>query len=569
MLNGYLRSIVVSSFVLCSLGADSQNPLPIPDTISGTSFPLLIKDTTHVFYSGFNTSTIGINGDYLGPTLFLNKGDSVSMLISNQLADTTTVHWHGMHVSSLNDGGPHTVIPPGTLWNPTFRVRDFASTFWYHAHLHMKTNLHATKGLAGLVIVRDSAEASLTLPRRYGVDDFPLVIQSKSFDNNKQIVVGDHLDSVMMVNGARRPVLSAPAQVIRLRLLNASTNRMYRVGFTGNLNFYQIASDGGLLSASISMTRLNLAPGERAEILIDLTGKTGQTIYLMNFGTEIPNGFYGAANPSAMAGTITGYSSNPLNGNNFSILEIQVGSATINPVTVIPSALTPVQILNPANANITRQITFSPVVMGPNAMLNGPFQFNGSPFDMNVINYQVPLNNTEIWVLTNQTAIAHPFHLHDVQYFVYDINGSPPPANQQGRKDVIMVPAQQTVRFVTQFEDFCDSTIPYMYHCHMLSHEDDGMMGQLVVTCPATGIGEQTASESFNVFPNPSEDWINLSDGIQGAYRLIDGKGRIVHEMKIADSVQHINIKFLPSGLYMLEWIGKEGRTQRVKFIKQ
>jgi len=203
-----------------------QTLLAIPDTISGTNFNLNIYDTSKVFYSGFTTNTYGINTNYLGPTLFLNQGDSVSMNVYNHLADTTTIHWHGLHVSAMNDGGPHITIPPNTLWNPKFKVRDNAATYWYHPHLHMNTNLHATLGAAGIIIVRDPVEKALNLPRKYGVDDFPLVIQSKCFDANKQIVINNALDNVMMVNGTLNAYLPTPAQVVRFRLLNASSERV-------------------------------------------------------------------------------------------------------------------------------------------------------------------------------------------------------------------------------------------------------------------------------------------------------------------------------------------------------
>ena len=251
-------SVIINAFLISS-DAKSQNPLAIPDTLSGTTFQLNINDTTKQFYTSYNTNTFGINANYLGPTLFLNQGDSVSITVNNLLADTTTIHWHGMHVSSKNDGGPHTYILPSTSWNPKFQIKDKASTYWYHSHLHMKTNHHATLGAAGLIIVRDTEEAALNLPRRYNVDDFPIVIQSKAFDSNKQITINNAYDSVMMVNGTLKPFLNIPAQVVRLRLLNASSNRVYNIGFTGNLTFYQIASDGGLLSAPVSITRLRLA----------------------------------------------------------------------------------------------------------------------------------------------------------------------------------------------------------------------------------------------------------------------------------------------------------------------
>ena len=198
----------------------------------------------------------------------LNKGDSVHINISNTLADTTTVHWHGMHVSPQNDGGPHTVIPPATTWSPKFKVRDEAAMYWYHSHLHMHTAMQVTKGEAGLVIVKDPIEAALVLPRTYGIDDIPLVVQTRAFDAAKQFDAMSALDSVVLINGTKNPFVALPAQVVRLRLINAATMRLFNFGFSNNATFHQIASDGGLLSAPVAMTRLRLAPGERAEVLL-------------------------------------------------------------------------------------------------------------------------------------------------------------------------------------------------------------------------------------------------------------------------------------------------------------
>ena len=529
----------------------AQNPLAIPDTLSGVNFNLAIYDTSKVFYPTFTTQTYGINGNFLAPTLFMRKGDSVDISLNNLLADTTTIHWHGMHVASFNDGGPHTVILPGALWNPKFKVRDNASTYWYHPHQHKKTDMQVGMGLAGLVIVRDSAEGSLNLPRRYGLDDFPLVVQSKHFDVAKQIVTGTVYDSVIMVNGTVNPFLQVPAQVIRLRILNGSSERVYNYGLQGNLTFYQIASDGGLLSSSVPLTRLLLAPGERAEILVDFTGMIGQNINLINFGSEIPNGIYGAGNPSAMMGSIPNYSSNSLNGTNTNIIQFQIGAQTINPVTTIPTSLVAVTPINSNSSMQSRTLTITPVTMNMNTMVNGPFQFNNTPFNMNVVNYTIPQNNIETWTINNQTAIAHPFHIHDVQFYILDINGNPPPANLQGRKDVVLVRAQQTIKFITVFDDFCDP-VPYMYHCHMLMHEDDGLMGQFVVLCPSSTVEEELTAEEIMIYPNPSQGNFIVESPI-GKLFIYNVLGKIIYSQKIISEKSKIDLSKQSKGFYFLK----------------
>ena len=546
-----------------------QNPLFIPSTLSGNTINLSLQNGSVNFYPGNATQTMGVNGNLLGPTILLDRYQTVTMNVSNTLSDTTTIHWHGMHVAPQNDGGPHTVIPPGTTWSPSFPVLDWATTNWYHPHLHMKTNEHVQKGIAGMIIVRDDIEAALDLPRTYAVDDIPLVIQTKAFDASNQIITLETaLDTSLMINGTIDPISNLPAQVVRLRLLNGSSERVYNIGFSSNQTFYQIGSDGGLLTAPVALTRLRIAPGERMEILVDFTGMQGQNTALMSFGSELPSAIYGAAQPGMGAGqTIPNYALNPLNGANFQLLGISIGAQTSNPTTTIPSSLVAHSPWLQANASTTRTLTFSPLTMGPTA-IQGPFLINMMPFDMMMINQYIPFDNTEIWTLTNNTPIAHPFHIHDVQFYVLDINGVAPPANQQGRKDVILVPAGGgVVRFITKFEDFYNDTIPYMYHCHMLTHEDGGMMGQFIVNSPIVGLNEsQTSTESF-VYPNPVIDFLTVDTPIGSRLILYDNSGRFIREETTESENQKIDFSNLKPGVYFLNQFSNE-QSRVIKIFK-
>lgn len=485
------------AFMAVPLGIKSQNPLLIPDTLSGSFIQLTLQDGQQNWFPGLATQTRGANGAILGPTLMLRQRQSLTLQVQNQLADTTTVHWHGMHVAAQNDGGPHSPILPGGIWSPSFQVLDHAATMWYHPHLHYKTYDHVQQGIAGFIYVRDSLESTLSLPRTYGVDDIPLAIQTKAIDANNQIRT-DHtaLDTFLLVNATYRPYVDLPAQQVRLRLLNGSPERVYLFGFSDNRNFAMIASDNGLLSAPVTLNRLLMAPGERAEILVNLASDQGSTLHLMNYGASIPSGRYGAAQPGMGANqTIPDYSSNPLNGANFNVLEIRVGPPSANPIFQVPSTLTTHQPWNENQANATRILTFSMMGMGGGGggmSLTGPFVINGAHYDMNTINYSIPFNNIEVWELRNQSPIAHPFHIHNVPFYILDINGQAPPAEFRGKKDVVLVPpGNGVVRFIARFEDFYNDTLPYMYHCHMITHEDDGMMGQYVVNSPCSLLTQQ------------------------------------------------------------------------------
>jgi len=555
-------------FAFCTSFAIAQNPLFIPDTLTGNTINLNLQSGTVNFYPAQPTATMGANGNLLGPTLLLNQNQNVTINVNNQLMDTTTIHWHGMHVAPENDGGPHTTIPPGTTWSPSFTVLDWASTYWYHPHLHMHTNEHVQKGIAGMVIVRDAQEAAITLPRKYGIDDFPIVIQTKSFDATNQIItIQTALDTALMVNGTLDPYLNTPAQVVRLRLLNGSSERVYNLGLTGNKTFYQIASDGGLLTSAVSLTRLQIAPGERAEILIDFSADLGQTINLISYGAELPNAIYGATQPGMGAGqVIPNYTSNPLNGSNFTVLAMNIVAATANPVTTIPTALVTHTPWLSTSAAITRSLTFAPVTMGPGA-INGPFLINNTSFDMMMINYTIPFENIEIWQLTNASPISHPFHIHDVQFYVLDVNGVPPAPSVAGRKDVILVPAGNgVVRFITRFENFHNDTLPYMYHCHMLTHEDDGMMGQFIVSSP-TGIDEQTSAAAMLVYPNPTTNYIQLNGEFDKAnpFYLFDELGQVVKSGTLSND-NKVDLNGLAKGMYFLQI---DGHLKKLKIVKQ
>lgn len=525
----------------------AQNALFIPDTLSGLNISLTMKKDSVQFLPGNKTQTFGFNNyKYFGPTLILHKGQQVNLTVMNMIGDTTTVHWHGLHVAAVNDGGPHTMIMDGMNWTPQFTVMDNASTFWYHPHLDGKTGLQALRGAAGVIIVRDNEEAALNLPRTYGVDDFPVVVQSHEFDSQNQIDPRAMSDSILLVNGTVNPFVNLPAQVVRLRLLNASQERTFNFGLTANKVFSVIGNDGGLLSASVSTTRISVSPGERAEILVDLSGMNGQTIYLKSFGSELPSDVRGGA-PMNMGGTPM-YS--PLDGVDFNILQINVSSPTVNAVTSIPPSLVNVTPLLAANSNRIRTINFTAQNM---MVMDGPFYFNNQLFDMNRIDYYIPLNNTEIWSLTNQTMVAHPFHLHGMQFQILDRDGNPPAAKEAGWKDVVLVHNMETVRIITKFTDFPDPNTPFMYHCHILMHEDDGMMGQYVIV-DSTALGiSNIENNQFGISPNPVSNVLSISEKSIGAVelQLMNASGEVIKTF--SENPKQIDVSELAEGMYFLK----------------
>jgi bilirubin oxidase len=566
-------SILASALCwLVILSAHAQTAIPIPDTLSGNSIALTMHQDSVQFFPGQLTQTLAFNQyAYLGPTLILNNGQNVSITVNNQIGDTTNVHWHGLHVSPTNDGGPHIMIMDGMSWNPQFTVLDKASTYWYHPHFHGKTAEHAIKGAAGIIIVRDNDEAQLNLPRTYGIDDFPIVVQSAQLDSNNQFMPFGMQDSTVLVNGVRAnygyaAYLNVPAQVVRLRLLNAAGERTFNFGFTGNMSFKIIGSDGGLLSAPVNATRIRVSPGERYEILIDLSSMNGQSIYLMSYGSELPMGVQGGPTMPMPPGNPP--MDSPLNGVDYNILQLNIGNPTANPVTSIPSSLVTVTPIPASQSNITRPIEMTAINM---MAMDGPFFFNQQLFDMERIDYYIPIDNTEIWELTNSTMVAHPFHIHDVQFYVLDRDGNLPPVHERGRKDVVLVLPQETVRFITKFETFTDTVVPYPFHCHILMHEDDGMMGQfLVVPSGFTGIDDNfVLTQNVKVFPNPTTSFLQFelpeNNGI--SYRITDMSGRVVQKQDNF-SGNAIQVLQLNVGLYHI-WFRSGNKFYSSKFQKQ
>jgi blue copper oxidase len=325
-----------------------------------------------------------------------------------------------------------------------------------------------------------------------------------------------------------------------------------------------------------ALTRLLIAPGERSEILVDLSAMNGQTIDLMSYGSEMPDGIFGSPSVGSGADTMDMYMDNFLNGADFNLVEFTVGAQTGSPITTIPSTLVPYVPFDIADVDINRTLVFDTITLVPGDIPNraeGPFGINNTTFHMDSINITIPLNSTEIWTLKNNTLIAHPFHIHDIQFNVIEKNGTTPPVTEQGWKDVVLVMPEDSVKFITKFTTFTDEMVPYMYHCHLLHHEDDGMMGSFLVVDPFAGINENEVS-SLEVFPNPSSEewnitgkWGNESVTIQ----LTDVQGKAVLKRDYANVSTEEGIEIpasgLNAGIYFLTIVSEKG-AQKLQLVR-
>lgn len=458
----------------------------IPELLQGTRFELVMDEGNHTFTDGGSPSnTAGYNGDLLGPTMEWVQGDDISITVTNQLGQDSTTHWHGAHVSPANDGGPHQMIAAnGGTWTPAFEVLNAASTMWYHPHLHEETANQVRIGLSGFIIVRDDDEAALDLPREYGVDDLPLVLQDKQLDGDGVLQNAPDRGNTMTVNGAADAFREVPAQMVRLRLLNGSLELAYNLEFDDGRTIDVIGNDLGLLEAPVAVTGLQIAPGERYEVVVDFSGDEGGSATLRALNTALPMGVIGGTNPMMQG----------IEGTDFDVIRFDVVAPTQDGTTSLPAALVPAVI--PSEAGATPRSMVMEAAMPPDM----GFTLNGSQMDMMVIDEYVQEDAVEIWTLENLTNIAHPFHIHDIHFHVLDVDpdgdgpmpASAPEAWAAGPKDTVLVPSGAAVRFIGQFSDFAvdpagpggNADAAYMYHCHILPHEDGGMMGQFAV-CPA------------------------------------------------------------------------------------
>ena len=558
---------------------------------TGTTFNLTVKDTVKQFRTGNQTVTGSISSpnqknNFWGPTLIVNKDDVVHMNVTNNLNEASTIHWHGMHLPAIMDGGPHQVIAAGALWQPYWTVKNQAATLWYHPHLHESTQSHVTKGVGGFIIVKDPIEAALSIPRTYGVDDFVMALSSRRFlatTNAMATQVIDNYGDYAMVNGTLNPQVSLPKQVVRLRLLNAEIQRAYNIGFSDNRTFYVIGNDDGLLETPIAVTRLALSTGERVEILVNLTSSTvGSTLDLKAYNStaeiqlltpgQSTFGWPGLeGNPTTPTGNNGPINGGLLNNTTFNILHINIAAATTGAITTIPSTLISNTYWTLADVTNTRTIT----VGGGNG--GTAFTLDGALYTTTMVPKSVNLNAVEKWTIVNNNIFGHTFHLHDVPFKIISRTGgnigTTVRTYEQGWKDSAWLPIGGSITFIAKFDDYSDSTWPYMYHCHALTHEDEGMMGQFVVNS-SLGINQESATTDFSLYPNPANDkiFINLKDASTEIYyvTVTTATGRVVMMLPQPEWQNGIDISSLASGVYILQMKDKETKSITTrKFIKK
>lgn len=509
-----------------SVFAADRPALPIPDllTADASNRMQLIVQAGQSSFTGKTATTWGYNGSLLGPAVKLSKGQSVTVDIHNQLAEETTLHWHGLEIPGEVDGGPQGIIPAGGKRSVTFTPDQRAATCWFHPHQHGKTGHQVAMGLAGLVLIEDEEIRKLLLPKQWGIDDVPVIIQDKQFSADGQVnyqldimtaAVGWFGDT-LLTNGAIYPQHAAPRGWLRLRLLNGCNARSLNIAASDNRPLYVIASDGGLLAEPVKVTELPMLMGERFEVLVDVSdgkafdlvtlpvGQMGMAIapfdkphpvmrvqpLLITASGTLPDTLTSMpAQPSlegltvrklqlsmdpmldmmgmqmlmkkygaqAMAGMDHGKMMGHMNNDNMGHGNMKHG-----------------------NMNHGEMGNMQHGDMGN--MKHGTFDFhnanriNGQAFDMNKPMFAAAKGQHERWVISGQgDMMLHPFHIHGTQFRILSENGKAPAAHRAGWKDTVRVEGGVS-EVLVKFDHDAPKEHAYMAHCHLLEHEDTGMM---------------------------------------------------------------------------------------------
>ena len=463
--------------------AESGAPLPIPevmDLASGTVGELTAQLGQSQMLQGVSTETAGYSQAYSGPVIRVKRGETARLKLGNAIAEPVSVHWHGMHIEGAQDGGPHSPVNPNEVVDAALDIDQPAATLWYHSHIMDRTGAHVWYGLAGMLLVDDPGAADSGLPSTYGEDDLPLVVQDRIFGSNGALVYEPRGPSQMMgyrgneilVNGAIRPEASVPAGMVRLRILNGSNARIYHFGFEDGRSFMQVGTDGGLLPAPAAMNTLTLSPAERAEIIVDFSD--GAAVRMLS-----------GPDNNAMMGGMGGMMASPQSDANgvFEVMSFAVNAGLTAKVTNLSNTIAGAPV--PDFGAPVRRRSFQLNMMGGGggmmSVMSGGghgMSINGESMEMSVINEQVTQGETELWEISAD-EMMHPFHVHGTSFQVLSNGGRAVDPVKTGLKDVVLVDGKAEI--LIRFDRTADAATPYMYHCHILEHEDLGMMGQFTV----------------------------------------------------------------------------------------
>ena len=476
---------------------DVIGPLKIRATTA--SFPLLPgRESPFLLYQ-----TEHVGKSFQNPILRIESGARFTVTLDNAMPEPTIIHWHGLRAPASMDGHPVNTIAPGGRYEYDFKVSNRGGTYWYHTHAHELTAKQAYNGLASFFLVDDDDQRRLAkaLDLQLGVTDLPLVIQDKRFDVQGKLVYKPNMHDSMMgwlgdivlANLTPNAVQSVTPRTYRLRLLNGSNARIYRLAFVKGgtrLDFTVIGTDGGMIERPETATETFLAPGERLDVLFDAgQAQPGEDIFLKslafdpmeNEGTASMGGMAGMQMGKGMGmGEMGGMSSSRLPmGLAFNLLKLSV---TIGErlVAKLPETLSQITAIR-AGGTTERKIELS--------MAHMRFLINGRTFRMDEIAFDVKRGAIEVWSIHNASSgMPHPMHLHGFSFQVLERLNSPTQLSASARfgkgrtvsdlgwKDTVLIWPGETVRIAINFTHDFPGDQTYLFHCHNLEHEDGGMM---------------------------------------------------------------------------------------------
>lgn len=465
--------IQVTGLALCGVGSMTlmaqsdgtpQPLLPIPPLLEsrgGQALFLTLQGVHWSFINGQKTAAWGINGQYPGPTIRVRKDDDVKLVYCNRLAESISMTISGLQVPGAISGGATRIIPSGQDWSPVVPVRQRAATCWYHTNTPNRMAPHMYNGLAGMWLVEDDISQSLPLPNKYGVDDFPIILQDKRLDNlgvprYRSPVEGGFIGDTLLVNGVQSPFIEVSRGWVRLRLLNASNSRCYTLQLSNGRPLHVVASDQGFLSAPVAAPQLSLAPGERLEVVIDMS-KGAEVSITAGQAAGIVDRIRGLVKPS-----------NRLNST--LVLTLKPGGL----LSLVTNSL-PVRLLASdfQNGNIVRSREFRLGDVQPG--------INGVIWDTNRIDVHAQQGTWERWTI--YADMAQAFHVQGVSFLVSKVNGAEAAAEDRGWKDTVWVDGD--VELLVYFNQVSSKHFPFLYYSQTLEMADRGSVGQLVIQ-PAT-----------------------------------------------------------------------------------
>jgi suppressor of ftsI len=417
---------------------ENVSKLPHTVEVNVTASPTQVS-----LVAGKRTAAYAYNGRVPGPTLEVHEGDRVIVHFRNQLPEPTTIHWHGLHIPVTSDGSPYYPVAPGRQYDYIFTVqKGSAGTYWYHPHPDQTTGIQIARGLYGAMIVRPAEDPLPPMKEQLLILADNRLLADGSIDwaapSSPQGMVDEENGregDLLFVNGQLLPTLTIRSgEVQRWRIINASASRVYRLSLAGQ-SLLHVANDGGLFERPVERQDIVVANSERVEVLVRGTGAPGSrtTFQTLPYDRYVPQ-------------------TRPKDWNvAHDLLVLQYSSEPASPPATIPDRLREVPALDPAKATRTRTISLSQGLI------------NGKTMDMRRVDVRMD----------------HPFHLHGFQFQVLDRNGVPEPFRSW--KDTVNVPKHESVRFIVRFDQFPGK---WMFHCHILDHEDHGMMGVLEIVPP-------------------------------------------------------------------------------------